>query len=204
MPAASSLASSLASPAADLPPRERILHAAHALFYGEGIRATGIDKVIAEAQVSKVTFYRQFASKDELVRAYLAYRHDLWMGWLRASLAAHRSQGKAPDQPVQALLATMGAWFGRADFRGCAFLNAAAELGGSAPDILATVRAHKQEMAEAFEGLLPAGRKPAVRAAQAQALALAVDGAIVQAQMGVPVATVLKQLGALIQPLWGA
>ena len=55
MPAASSLASPLASPAADLPPRERILHAAHVLFYGEGIRATGIDKVIAEAQVSKVT-----------------------------------------------------------------------------------------------------------------------------------------------------
>mgnify|MGYP000526508498 CR=1 FL=1 len=51
--------------------RERILHTAHALFYREGIRATGIDRITGEAHVTKVTFYRQFPSKHDLVAAYL-------------------------------------------------------------------------------------------------------------------------------------
>ena len=58
-----------------LPPRERILRTAHDLFYRDGIRATGIDRVIAESGVAKVTFYRQFPSKDDLVLAYLDFRH---------------------------------------------------------------------------------------------------------------------------------
>lgn len=181
----------------DLAPRDRILQAAHALFYGEGIRATGIDRIIAAAQVTKVTFYRQFPSKDDLIRAYLAYRHERWMGWLQASLAARRAQGASP---AQALLATLEEWFSRDDFRGCAFLNSTAELGGSAPDILAIVRAHKDDMAATFEGLLQAR---AGRPAQARALAVAVDGAILHAQMGVPVATVLDSLKTLVQPVLG-
>jgi len=69
----------LEQPVESLPPRERILVAAHALFYGEGIRATGVDKIIERSSVSKVTFYRQYASKDDLIRAYLDYRHKKWI-----------------------------------------------------------------------------------------------------------------------------
>lgn len=65
----------------DLPARERILLAAHDLFYREGIRATGVDKVIAAAGVTKVTFYRHFPSKHDLIRAFLEYRHGIWMAW---------------------------------------------------------------------------------------------------------------------------
>ncbi len=182
----------------DLPPRERILHAAHDLFYGEGIRATGIDKVIAQAQVTKVTFYRQFASKDALVLAYLVHRHALWMAWLRTTLAAHGAQGHTP---LQALVATMGAWFRREDFRGCAFLNATAELGATSPEVMALVRAHKADMAKALARLLPPG---AGRAARSRALAMAVDGAILQAQMGLPVDAVLAGLRTLAQPVCAA
>ncbi|MEY4766358.1 MAG: hypothetical protein RI907_3031 [Pseudomonadota bacterium] len=181
---------------ADLPPRDRILHAAHDLFYGEGIRATGIDKVIAQAHVTKVTFYRQFASKDALVLAYLAYRHELWMGWLRTALAAQQAQGHTPQQ---ALAAAMGAWFKREDFRGCAFLNATAELGATSPEVMALVREHKRDMAHELAQLLPAG---AGRAARGRALAMVVDGAILQAQMGMPLAGVLEVLRTVVRPVF--
>lgn len=188
-------AAATCDPTAELPPRERILHAAHALFYGEGIRATGIDKVIAHAQVTKVTFYRQFASKDALVLAYLDYRHLLWMHWLHTTLAAHRAQGHAP---LEALVAAMADWFQREDFRGCAFLNATAELGATSPEVMTLVRAHKADMAKALARLLPPG---AGRAARSRALAMVVDGAILQAQMGLPVGAVLDGLRTLAQPL---
>ena len=86
------------------PPRERILHAAHDLFYRDGIRATGIDRVIAESGVAKVTFYRQFASKDELVLAFLALRHERWMAWFEDALARRRGGRRGHrsivDRPV--------------------------------------------------------------------------------------------------------
>jgi AcrR family transcriptional regulator len=59
----------------DLSARDRILRTAHDLFYADGLRATGIDRVIAEAGVTKVTFYRHFPSKNDLILAYLNLRH---------------------------------------------------------------------------------------------------------------------------------
>ena len=72
-----------------LPARERILVTAHALFYRDGIRATGVDRLIAESGVAKLTFYRHFPSKDDLVRAFLDYRHERWMAWLVDALGRH-------------------------------------------------------------------------------------------------------------------
>lgn len=186
--------STVDTPAATASPRDRILRAAHDLFYREGIRATGIDRIIEAAQVTKVTFYRQYPSKDELIRAYLAYRHEHWMAWLRATLDSHG--GKPPGR---ALLATFEAWFARDDFRGCAFLNSAAELGSADPGILEIARAHKAEMTAVFETLLPRG---AGRATKARALALAVDGAIVHAQMGQPLPALLEALKVLVDPVF--
>ncbi|HFJ8955946.1 TPA: TetR/AcrR family transcriptional regulator, partial [Serratia liquefaciens] len=64
-----------------LPPRQRILLTAHDLFYRDGVRATGIDRIISESGVAKVTFYRHFPSKNELIEAFLAYRHEQWLSW---------------------------------------------------------------------------------------------------------------------------
>ena len=64
-----------------LPARQRILLTAHDLFYQEGIRATGIDRIIKESGVTKVTFYRHFPSKNDLITAFLAYRHQQWLTW---------------------------------------------------------------------------------------------------------------------------
>lgn len=153
--------------------RERILLTAHALFYREGIRATGIDRVIAESGVTKVTFYRHFPSKNDLILAFLEYRHQHWMAWFVDALARH---GGTPKSLAPAL----AEWFGDEGFRGCAFINSVVELGGTQPAIVSLSQRHKQEMTEVIRGLLP----PSHRHNQvAEAIALAIDGAIVHAQL---------------------
>jgi len=162
----------------DLPARERILRTAHELFYAEGLRATGIDRVIAEAGVTKVTFYRHFPSKNDLILAYLHRRHDLWMTWFTEALARHGSTSRG----AQALPPVLNEWFsGQAigGFRGCAFLNGVSEMGPAIPAVVEVTRQHKQQMTDAIEALLPPSGQ---RRQMAEALAIAVDGAIVQAQ----------------------
>lgn len=158
--------------------RARILATAHHLFYGQGLRATGIDRIIAESDVTKTTFYRHFPAKDDLIAAYLALRHEAWMGWFTAALARHRA-AQTPSgrhhQPLAPLASAFADWFAAPDFRGCAFINAVAELG---PVEIAA--RHKREMTGAIAGLLPPGVNPDI----AEGAALAADGAIIRAQAG--------------------
>lgn len=155
-----------------LPARERILLTACDLFYRDGIRATGIDRVIAESGVTKVTFYRHFPSKNDLIRAFLEYRHHRWMAWFVDALNRHGGG-------VSALSPTLAEWFRDANFRGCAFINSVGELGGTLPEVIVITQDHKQAMTNAIAGLLPPSRH---RKQDAQALALVVDGAIIRAQ----------------------
>ncbi|WP_428002705.1 TetR/AcrR family transcriptional regulator [Acidovorax sp.] len=178
----------------DLPARDRLLYTAHRLFYREGIRATGIDKVIAESGVTKVTFYRHFPSKNDLVCAYLEMRHALWMAWFADALARH---GKAGTGLV-ALAPALGEWFTREDFRGCAFINSVSELGDTVPEVNAIARRHKQDMTDLLAMLLPPS---ATQAQDAQALALVVEGAIVRVQLGEPVPAVLASVSRLLPAL---
>lgn len=183
---------------AALPARERILETAHRLFYREGIRATGVDAVIAAAGVTKVTFYRHFPSKSELIDAVLTLRHGRWMDWFTAALQRHARRLPLP----RALAATLREWLSRPDFRGCAFINAAVERGGGDPAVLRQASTHKRAMTDAIGAHLPDTPQ---RETLAQALALAVDGCIVQAQIhvGVPreIQASLKALTLLAQAL---
>lgn len=176
---------------AALPPRERILVAAHDLFYSEGIRATGVDRIIDRSSVSKVTFYRQYASKDELIRAYLDYRHQRWISWFKSSLAQESRDGTSA---TEALLRTLSGWFSQTHFRGCAFLNAAAELGSTDPGILEVVHQHKKEMACVLDELFGD-----LAVSAGQSLSLPVDGAIVHVQMGQPLEDVLGNLKVVVE-----
>ena len=173
--------------------RERILSTAHDLYYAEGIRATGVDRVIAEAGVTKVTFYRHFPSKDELILEFLEYRHRRWMAWFADALRRHARSGSADG--IEAIAGAMGEWFGSASFRGCAFINSVGELGTTSPEVVAAAARHKHDMTDAIAGLLPASRH---RRRDAQVAAMAVDGAIVRAQIdGVP-GSALKTLRTLL------
>ncbi|HSI60647.1 MAG TPA: TetR/AcrR family transcriptional regulator [Ideonella sp.] len=182
----------------DRPPRERILLTAHDLFYRDGIRATGIDRVIAESGVSKVTFYRHFPSKNQLIIAFLEYRHERWMAWFNGALQRH---GAARGKGLGALVPTLREWFGSEGYRGCAFINSVGELGATLPEVVAISRRHKRDMTDAIATLLPASRQ---REPDAQAVALLVDGAIVRAQCEEAPEAVLKTLARLLKPLMAA
>ena len=158
--------------------RERILASAHDLFYRDGIRATGVDRLIAESGVAKLTFYRHFASKDDLVRAFLGHRHERWMAWFVDALGRH---GAGQGTGLQPLLDALEEWFRDPAFRGCAFINSVVEVGASLQGAADMARRHKQEMEQVIAELLPPGPQ---RMARAQAVGVALDGAIVRAQMG--------------------
>jgi AcrR family transcriptional regulator len=175
------------------PPRERILSTAHDLFYQEGIRATGIDRVIAESGVSKVTFYRYFPSKNELILAFLAHRHERWMTWFTDAL---QRNGADRGKGIDALVPALAEWLAAPTFRGCAFINSVGELGGALPEVVEIARNHKRDMVSAIAGLLPASRR---RTRDAQAIGVAVDGAIVQAQFEADAEAALAALGRLVK-----
>lgn len=180
-----------------LPARERILETAHDLFYRDGIRATGIDRVIAKAGVTKVTFYRHFPSKNDLVLAFLDYRHGLWMRWFVDALQHHAGKKGKGGWP-QAIVDAMAEWFAGKDFRGCAFINAAVELDETVPGVMEVTRRHKQDMADAIAQCLPAAPD---RAEKASAIALAVDGAILRAQYADDASQALAPLQRLLKAL---
>jgi AcrR family transcriptional regulator len=163
------------------PARGRILDAAARRFYADGVAATGIDTITAEAGVAKMSLYNNFASKADLVRAYLQARHEEWLGLYQRRLADAHS-------PRESVLAVFDAYADHADlayehgFRGCGLLNAAAELPAG-HEGRAVVRHHKEEveslLAAHLQELLP-GQDERARA-MAEHLAFLLEGAIVRA-----------------------
>lgn len=168
--------------------RERILLTAHDLFYSEGIRATGIDRIIAQAGVTKATFYRHFPSKNDLICAFLEYRHERWMAWFIGALERHGGN-------LDALVPTMAEWFNNGSYRGCAFLNGVGELGSTMTEVVRITRSHKDDMTKVIEDLLSPSK---LKGQYAQALAIVVDGAIVRAQFDESTDAALESLGLLV------
>ncbi|MDD3609892.1 MAG: TetR/AcrR family transcriptional regulator [Halothiobacillaceae bacterium] len=176
-----------------LPARQRILVTAHELFYRDGIRATGIDRVIAESGVTKVTFYRHFPSKNDLVLAYLEHRHRLWMDWLSEALDRHALP--SGSTLTSRLIGAFKEWFESESYRGCAFINAVVELEASVPEVARIAIRHKNELIELIAGQLPPTPE---RHERALAIAVALDGAIVRAQMEQTPASALLALNILL------
>lgn len=155
--------------------RERILDAASVSFYREGIRAVGVDSVIADAGVAKATLYRHFPSKDALVLAFLERRDARWRAWFAE--AVERSSPDPAGRPL-AVFDALAEWFGSEDFRGCAFLNAAAEIADPAHPARDAVRRHEERLAEHLRAICAEAGLPDPEAAAAD-LFLLVEGAIV-------------------------
>lgn len=170
--------------ATTVPPRERILRAAAKLFYEQGFHSTGIDRIIAEAGVAKMSLYQHFRSKDELVGAFLARRDDFWCDWLAGRVETLASSPKAR---LPAVFDALGEWFASDEFRGCAFINAAAEFSDANHGARLISRQHKERVHAYLKGLAEAAKlaRPNELAAQ---LALLVEGAIVTAQIAEPAA----------------
>lgn len=130
--------------------RERLVEVASRLFYAEGIRAVGVDRVIAEAGVAKATLYAHFASKDELVAAYLARQSAWWTAAVEERLGAvapgSTSKALAPFDVLAERAASPG-------YRGCPFINAAAEFPDPGP-VAEQVAAHRRRIRETFTDLI--------------------------------------------------
>src|SRR3954468_10407781 len=106
--------------------RERLVAAAVELFYRHGVGAVGVDRVIAAAGVTKTTFYKHFQGKDDLMVAAVRRRDEWESGaWDRA---VRKLAGDDPAGQLLAMLDVLDVWFNDPDFRGCMFLNTAAEF----------------------------------------------------------------------------
>ena len=108
-----------------VPAADRILRAASEMFYREGIRAVGVEAIAAKADVTKKSLYDNFGSKDALVAAYLRARDEHWRARLQD--VVERQGGTAGDRLLSTFNALEG-WIEEENFRGCGFVNAAAEL----------------------------------------------------------------------------
>ncbi|MGW7691173.1 TetR/AcrR family transcriptional regulator [Streptomyces asiaticus] len=163
------------------PARERLLAAAARRFYADGVTATGIDTITAEAGVAKMSLYNNFSSKADLVRAYLDARHEEW-------LAMYRSRLERAESLRDGVLAVFDAYADHAafayerGFRGCGLLNAAAELPAG-DEGRTVVRRHKEEVERLISGhleeLLP--ERPDDARTMAEHLAFLLEGAMARA-----------------------
>jgi AcrR family transcriptional regulator len=106
--------------------RERVLATAYELFSRYGTRAVGVDRIIEESGVAKMTLYRNFASKDDLILAFLERREAQWTrAWLQAEVEA---RADTPGGRLLAVFDTFGEWFAIEGFEGCSFINVMLEV----------------------------------------------------------------------------
>ncbi|MCK2218449.1 TetR/AcrR family transcriptional regulator [Actinomadura sp. ATCC 31491] len=143
--------------------RSRLLATATRLFYTEGIHAVGIDRIVAEAQVTRATLYRHFPGKEDLVLAYLDEVDRAMRGQAAGAVAAALPAAGT----VRALAEAIAQGIRSPGFRGCAFLNAAAEYPDPASPVRQAVLAHRQWFLDTVTDLLAqvrrTGAEPAAR-----------------------------------------
>ncbi|PYC71676.1 TetR family transcriptional regulator [Streptomyces tateyamensis] len=177
--------------------RDRVLDTATRLFYAEGIHAVGVDRIVTEAGVTRATFYRHFPSKEELVRSYVEH----WDAGVRAQVAA-AFPGLTADRALELFVTRLGEEMCRPGFRGCPFINAAAEYPDAASPVAQAIAAHRAWLRALFVRVLAelGVGEPEQRAGM---LMLLRDGAMVGAALGEP-AVVAGQLAAAVRAVAAA
>ena len=135
----------------------------------------GIDRVIAEAGVAKMTLYNHFPSKDDLVVAVLKYREEQFDLYLKQRMMEHQSQGL---KPLRAFFAALKDWFETSTFRGCSFINATSELADSNPAATEFCSDHKRRFKQQLTEIIVESEGPQAKAV-APAISVLVEGAIV-------------------------
>jgi AcrR family transcriptional regulator len=160
------------------PARRRILKTAGRLFYAEGIRAVGIDRIIAEARVAKATFYSHFPAKDDLVGAYLSEQSRLQ----RAAAQEVQAGGMSPGEMLITVFEAIGELGCGPGFRGCAFINAAAEYPDPGHPVRQVVAQYRSWFRGLLRDLLTAAAHPDVERTSSM-LMLIRDGLVVGSQL---------------------
>lgn len=160
--------------------RQQIVETAYRLFKRDGFHATGIDRIIAEAEVAKMTMYRHFPSKEGLIVAVLTWRAERFERQLDRLVEA----AATPEQKIARIFDWHGRWFASADFHGCLFQHALAEFGDPGHPVFAAATRQKTGLKRRLRDILAASlpKKPAESAATA--LFMLIEGATLLAQMG--------------------
>lgn len=170
-----------APPAA--PAKLRILETANQLFYEDGIRNVGVDRLISASSVTKATFYKHYGSKDRLITEYIAYRHRGVTEWL-----ADRVDDDDPARTLRALQEAITTAIATPGFRGCPFINAAAEFPEPDHPVRRAVESHREWYVGVLEQLLRRLGHP-MSGEAADDLNLARDGAMTGGYAGDPIAS---------------
>ena len=121
--------------------RELLVDTALELFKRHGYHATGIDRVIAEAGIARMTLYNHFKSKDELILAVLQKRDERFRDWMAVAV---EQRTEDPKERLLAVFDALSDWFATEDFTGCMFINAAAEFAQAEDPIHRASREHKE------------------------------------------------------------
>jgi AcrR family transcriptional regulator len=159
--------------------RDRIFAAAREMFYRKGIRAVGVESIVAAAGATKMSLYRSFPSKDDLVVAYLRERDAVYWQWWDDIMDRHKGD---PRAQLRALVESVGRRTTRAEYRGCPFTNAATEFPDPDNPGREVAAENKRELRTRLRGLAAAigARDPARLADQ---LFLLIEGAYASGQM---------------------
>jgi AcrR family transcriptional regulator len=161
----------------------RILATADRLFYDEGIRSVGIDRLISESTVTKATFYKHYGSKDRLIVEYVRGRAQT----VQSEITEMIDEAGDPEKALRAIIAAIVAQMQRPDFRGCPFINAAAEFGDPTHPVRTVVTDHRDWHSDALADQLGKLGHP-LPGDGADDLMLARDGAMTGGYAGDPIA----------------
>ncbi|NEU98329.1 TetR/AcrR family transcriptional regulator [Bradyrhizobium uaiense] len=159
--------------------REKILETAIRLFELEGIQAVGIERIIAESGVTKMTMYNQFGSKEALIVEALEECGRRSLQSLKAFVARSRS----PRGKIKAIFRWHDAWFHRANFEGCVFNNVAGEVHDKKSEVRRVVLRYKRAMESYIASLLTEAGVTSHEKLAAQIMLL-IEGATVMAYVG--------------------
>jgi AcrR family transcriptional regulator len=160
--------------------RERLIHVAIELVYTHGFQAVGVDQVIAAAGVSKTTFYKHFESRDDLLVAAIKTRDEWESAGFNAAM--QKLSGDDPRSKLLAIFDVLDLWFNSPDFRGCQFINAAAEFPNPHDPVHAVAAEHKRKNRDMFRDL---AARAGVQAAEmfADQFTALVEGTLVMRQI---------------------
>ncbi len=160
--------------------RRHIIETAYRLFKRDGFHATGIDRIIGEADIAKMTMYRHFPSKDELIVEVLDWRAERF----KRQLDDLARTTMAPRAKIAAIFDWHERWFASPDFHGCLFQHALAEFGEPDHAVFLAVIRQKRDLQERLQRIL-ALSMPKERARQAaMTLFMLIEGATMLAEMG--------------------
>ncbi|MFC9982290.1 TetR/AcrR family transcriptional regulator [Gordonia sp. NPDC127522] len=163
------------------PKARLILDAASALFYEHGIHAVGVDSIAAAAGVTKRTLYDRFGSKEQLVVEYLRARNAAWQEFLRSRLDAADA---SPSAQLAAIFDATRDWSADRGHKGCAMINAHAEISDPGHPAFSIIVGQKHELRDLFASIATKSGAPDPRTL-AQRLFILHEGALVTAGMGV-------------------